>query len=78
MQITTGTGKVWNVEDILVDSSFPPNVGEYDFLEVMKKLESNTPLLLNVSLQREQTVELVVPIFAVKEWRRLFDKVNFW
>lgn len=78
LQITTGTGKVWNAEDILVDSSFPPNVGEYDFLEVMKKLESNTPLRLNVSLQGQQTAELVVPIFAVKEWRRLFDKVDFW
>ncbi|NES70900.1 MAG: DUF3122 domain-containing protein, partial [Okeania sp. SIO2D1] len=37
LQITTGTGNIWNAEDILVDSSFPANVGEYDFLEVMKK-----------------------------------------
>ncbi len=78
LQITTGTGKLWNAEDVLVDSSFPSNVGEYDFLEVMTKLESNAPLRLNLSLQGETKAEIVVPIFAVKEWRRLFDKVDFW
>lgn len=75
LQITTGTGKVWNAEDVLVDSSFPANVGEYDFLEVMKKLDSNTPLRINIPLQDESQAELVVPIFAVKEWRKLLDKV---
>ncbi|NES71416.1 MAG: DUF3122 domain-containing protein, partial [Okeania sp. SIO2D1] len=54
------------------------NVGEYDFLEVMKKLNSDTPLRINIPLQGENSAELVVPIFAVKEWRKLFDEVDFW
>ncbi|NEO55422.1 MAG: DUF3122 domain-containing protein [Okeania sp. SIO3B5] len=78
LQITTGTGNIWNAEDVLVDSSFPANVGEYDFLEVMKKLNSDTPLRINIALQGENSAELVVPIFAVKEWRKLFDEVDFW
>ena len=78
LQITTGTGKVWNAKDVLVDSSFPANVGEYDFLEIMTKLESNAPLRLKLFLQGDSTSEIVVPIFAVKEWRQLFDKVDFW
>ena len=78
LQINTGTGNIWNAEDVLVDSSFPANVGEYDFLEVMKKLNSDTPLRINIPLQGEKSAELVVPIFAVKEWRKLFDEVNFW
>ncbi|MGK7922621.1 MAG: DUF3122 domain-containing protein [Trichodesmium sp.] len=77
LKITTGTGKLWDVEDVLIDSSFPANVGEYDFLEVMKNLDYDTPLRLNLSLQDSSRAEIVVPIFAVKEWRRLFDKVDF-
>ncbi|NEP89658.1 MAG: DUF3122 domain-containing protein [Okeania sp. SIO2C2] len=78
LQITTGTGNIWNAEDILVDSSFPANVGEYDFLEVMKKLNYDAPLRINIPLQGENSAELVVPIFAVKEWHKLFDEVDFW
>ena len=78
LKITTGTGNIWNAEDILVDSSFPANVGEYDFLEVMKKLNYDTPLRINIPLQGEKLAELVVPIFAVKEWRKLLDEVDFW
>ncbi|GFZ99241.1 DUF3122 domain-containing protein [Okeania sp. KiyG1] len=78
LQITTGSGNIWNAEDILVDYSFPANVGEYDFLEVMRKLNYDTPLRINIPLQGENLAELVVPIFAVKEWRKLFDEVNFW
>ena len=61
-----------------MDSSFPPNVGEYDFLEVMKNLDRDTPLRLYLSLDDSSKAEIVVPIFAVKEWRLLFDKVDFW
>ena len=77
LQITTGTGKLWNAEDVLINSSFPANVGEYNFLEVMKNLDYDTPLRLNLSLQDSSRAEIVVPIFAVKEWRRLCDKVDF-
>jgi len=78
LQVTTGNGKVWKAEDILLDYSFPPNIGEYDFLEVMKSLDYDTPLRLNLYLEDSSKAEIVVPIFAVKEWRLLFDKVDFW
>ena len=78
LQVTTGTGKVWNAKNVLLDSYFPPNVGEYDFMEVMKNLDYDTPLRLHLSLQDSSRAEIVVPIFAVKEWRQLFEKIDFW
>ncbi|ABG53592.1 conserved hypothetical protein [Trichodesmium erythraeum IMS101] len=78
LQITTGTGKVWKADNVLLDSSFPPNVAEYNFLEVMKNLDYDTPLRLHLSLQDSSIAEIVVPIFAVKEWRQLFEKIDFW
>ena len=78
LQITTGTGKEWYAENVLLNSSFPLNVGEYDFLQVMKNLDCDTPLRLYLSLPDSSKAEIVVPIFAVKEWRQLFEKVDFW
>lgn len=74
LQIATANGKVWLAEDALINSSFPANVGEYDFREVMKELDREMPLWLTVSLRGDKSVELVVPPFAVKEWLQLLDK----
>ena len=74
LQITTANDKVWEAEDALINSSFPTNVGEYDFLEVMKQLDREMPLWLTIPLKGVPTLELVVPPFAVKEWIQLLDK----
>ncbi len=46
-------------------------------LDVMKKLDYNTPLRINISLPGDRPAELVVLIFAVKEWRQLFEQIDF-
>jgi hypothetical protein len=74
LQITTANDKVWEAEDALINSSFPANVGEYDFIEVMKQLDREMPLWLTIPLKGVPSVELVVPPFAVKEWIQLLDK----
>ena len=71
LQITTASDKVWEAEDVLIDASFPANVGEYDFREIMRKIEREMPLWLTVPLRGDRSVELVVPPFAVKEWIQL-------
>lgn len=73
LQITTGTGQVWTAADVFAESSLPANVGEYDLLQVMAQLDKDTPLRLSLPLEGERVVELVVPPFAVREWRRVFD-----
>ncbi len=74
LQIATANDKVWEAEDALINSSFPANVGEYDFLEAMKQLDREIPLWLTIPLKGVPSVELVVPPFAVKEWIQLLDK----
>lgn len=73
LQITTGTEKAWTAVDVLVGSSLPNNVGEYDLLQVMTQLDKNTPLRLSLPLKSQQIVDLLVPPFAVQEWRQVFD-----
>lgn len=71
LQITAGTGKVWQAKDVFDESYLPNNVGEYDLLEVMRQLDYNTPLELNFPLKGDRVVELSIPPFAVQEWRKL-------
>ena len=73
LQITTRTGEVWTAADVGVESSLPPNVGEYDILEVINQLNSNIPLWLDLPLKNDRSVELLVPPFAVQEWRSLVN-----
>lgn len=71
LQITAGTGEVWQAKDTFDELSLPANVGEYDLLEFMKELDYKTSLRLNFPLKNNQVVELSIPPFAVEEWRKL-------
>jgi hypothetical protein len=39
----------------------------------MTKVESNRPLLLNLPVKNQNETKLLVPPFAVREWRLLLD-----
>ena len=73
LRITTRTGEVEFAKDVLV-ATLPSNVGEYDFLKVVNHLDKNKPLQLGVALKGGQRAELLVPPFAVREWRDLLEK----
>lgn len=63
--------QTWKAPDVLAGSmSFPANVGEYDVLNVVTQLHSNAPLALQLETQ-DGVKKLVVPPFAVKEWRQV-------
>jgi len=72
LKITTGTERIWLAPETppVTDTS---NVAEYDLLEVMRELNSTTPLRLTVPVQG-QPIELPVPPFAVEEWRQVAQK----
>ena len=72
LRITTGTERVWLATETppVTDT---PNVAEYDLLEVMRELNSTTPLRLTVPVQG-QPIELPVPPFVVEEWRQVAQK----
>ena len=75
LQIITPTDRRWTAPDVFAQTNLAPqlagNVGEYDFLPVVAKIESDRPLTLQLPLKHQKTLELTLPPFAVKEWRKL-------
>ncbi|MEA5465454.1 DUF3122 domain-containing protein [Leptothoe sp. PORK10 BA2] len=87
LTITTGTALRWQAKPKLdpPTPALPSNTNQYDMTDVMADLEKAIPLTLQVPLQgtgpRQKASEIVVPPYAVQEWRELatqtVDGVNF-
>ena len=71
--INTGTALQWQVNPKLdpPTPALPNNTNQYDFTPVMENLQKAIPLTLAVSLQGQAPSEIIVPPYAVKEWREL-------
>ena len=74
LKVAAGNREFGQANDIWSESDLPINVGEYDFKSIITQLESNRPLLLNLPVKNQQETKLLVPPFAVREWRLLSDK----
>ncbi|MEG5041620.1 MULTISPECIES: DUF3122 domain-containing protein [unclassified Microcoleus] len=74
LKVAAGKREIGNANDIWNESGLPINVGEYDFKSIITQLESNRPLLLNFPVKNQKETELLVPPFAVREWRLLLDR----
>lgn len=74
LKVVAGNLELGRTKDIWSESDLPVNVGEYDFKSIVAELESDRPLQLNLPVEGKKDLELLVPTFAVREWRRLLDK----
>ncbi|MEG4591972.1 DUF3122 domain-containing protein [Microcoleus sp. F6_B6] len=74
LKVAAGKREIGKANDIWSESNLPINVGEYDFKSIITKLDSNRPLLLSLPVKNQQETELLVPPFAVREWRLLLDR----
>lgn len=74
LKVVAGNLELGRAKDIWSESDLPVNVGEYDFKSIVAELESDRPLQLNLPVQGKKDLGLLVPTFAVREWRRLLDK----
>jgi len=74
LKVVAGNLPVGMAKDIWSESDLPVNVGEYDFKSIVAELESDRPLQLNLPVKGKKDLGLLVPTFAVREWRRLLDK----
>jgi len=74
LKVAAGKREIGKANDIWNESGLPINVGEYDFKSIITQLESNRPLLLNLPVKNQKETELLVPPFAVREWRLLLDR----
>ncbi len=64
--------KLGLAEDITYQLNLPENVGEYDFREIITKIQSNSPLRILLPRQK-YPIEILIPPFVIKEWRSLLD-----
>ncbi len=74
LTVAAGKTEIGKAKDIWHESDLPVNVGEYDFQQIATKLQSNRPVRLNLPVKDTEETELLVPPFAVREWRLLSDK----
>ncbi|WP_460205584.1 DUF3122 domain-containing protein [Scytonema sp. NUACC21] len=76
LEILTAQGQVLSASDIYTESSPAPNVGEYNFTNVLPNLKTIDSLKLYLSLEKEQKLALEIPKEIVTEWQWLINDFN--
>ena len=73
LAIDTGTALQWQALPKLdpPTPALPSNTNQYDVADVMAELQTPIPLTLRVPLQGKAPSEIVIPLYAVKEWQTL-------
>lgn len=71
--IATGSSLQWQATAELdpQTSALPDYVGQYNVATVLSELSGDIPLQIDIALGDGSLAELVVPPFAVHEWREL-------
>ncbi len=70
LEISTASGQVLTAADVFAEESPAPNVGQYNFTEVLSKLQKDS-LTLSVPLKSKETLSLKIPESLVTEWQWL-------
>lgn len=70
LEISTASGQVLTAADVFAEESPAPNVGQYNFTEVLSKLQKGS-LTLSVPLKSKETLSLKIPESLVTEWQWL-------
>lgn len=76
LEITTVGGQILIAVDVFAQGSPAPNVGQYNFTDVLTKLRENDSLTLSVPLKGEQTLSLKIPQPLVVEWQWLANELE--
>ena len=71
--IATGASAQWQAQSALdpQTQSLPSNAGQYDMAATLADLTGDIPLQIEIPLVGGSVAQLVVPPFAVHEWREL-------
>ena len=74
--IATGTSAQWTAQPALdpQTQSLPENASQYNVAAALNDLAGDIPLQIAIPLAGGRTAQLVVPPFAVHEWRALNDQ----
>lgn len=73
LRIATGSSTQWQAQPALdpQTQSLPENAAQYDVTQAIADLAGDIPLQIDIPLANGSTAQLVVPPFAVHEWRDL-------
>ncbi|MEL6554599.1 MAG: DUF3122 domain-containing protein [Cyanobacteria bacterium J06621_11] len=73
LAIATGSSLQWQAPPELDPQTpeLPENAAQYNIAETLNALEGDIPLQVDIPLSGDSIAKLVVPPFAVKEWREL-------
>mgnify|MGYP001792097067 CR=1 FL=1 len=73
LKIATGSSLQWQATPALdpQTGSLPDNSNQYDVAQVLTELTGDIPLEIDIPLASGSVAKLVVPPFAVHEWRAL-------
>lgn len=69
LTIVTDEGQVLQAPDQFAEKSPAPNVGEYDFSQILSQLPSNQSVKL--SLFPDQDIFLIIPFAVILEWQAI-------
>ena len=72
--IATGASKQWQAKSELDPQTpeLPEYAAQYNMAQAISELAGDIPLQVDISLKDGSTAQLVVPPFAVREWRELY------
>ncbi|MCJ8282693.1 MAG: DUF3122 domain-containing protein [Rivularia sp. ALOHA_DT_140] len=76
LEITTASGQLISASDIYANSSPAPNVGEYNFNDVLPKLTQIESLKLDLPLSSQENEILDIPQEVVNEWQLLITEID--
>lgn len=73
LTIATGSSLQWQAAAELdpQTAELPDYAGQYNVMRVLSELSGDIPLQMDITLGDGSTAEIVVPPFAVHEWRAL-------
>ncbi|MGB3299078.1 MAG: DUF3122 domain-containing protein [Phormidesmis sp.] len=73
LKVATGASAQWQVQPALdpQTQSLPDNAAQYEVTQAIADLAGDIPLQIDIPLADSSTAQLVVPPFAVHEWRDL-------
>jgi len=76
LEVITKEGKLLIANDIYRENAPAPNVGEYDFTDVLNQLKTIDNLKLYLPLLEEKHLILKIPETLVSEWQILVTDVT--
>ncbi|HEY9667297.1 MAG TPA: DUF3122 domain-containing protein [Coleofasciculaceae cyanobacterium] len=76
LELTTAGGQVLTAPDVFPHGAPAPNVGQYDFTDILNQLGTDDALAISIPLKGEKTVALNIPQTLLIEWQWLVTQIR--